>query len=177
MNKTIVFGGGCFWCTEAVLKMVRGVTDIKPGYAGGHIPNPTYEQVCKKNTGHAEVVRVSYDPNVISLEHLTGIFFLSHDPTTKDRQGNDVGPQYRSVIYYSDDKEKSILDGVINDLKKNEVFSAPLLTEVEKLKVFYPAESYHLDYYANNPANSYCALVITPKVQKFKQKFSDFLKK
>lgn len=166
--KRIYFGGGCFWCTEAVFKMLKGVSKVLPGYMGGTVPNPTYDQVCGGKTGHAEVVLVEYDPNVIKLEDLLTVFFASHDPTTKDRQGNDVGTQYRSVIFYEDQKE--IIEKFIKDL------GIPAVTELEPVTTFYEAENYHHDYFAQNPGNPYCQVIINPKLEKVQEKFANLLK-
>ena len=166
--KKIYFGGGCFWCTEAVFKMLRGVSKVLPGYMGGTVANPTYEQVCGGKTGHAEVVLVEYDPNIIKLEDLLTVFFASHDPTTKDRQGNDVGTQYRSVIFYEDQKE--VIEKFVSEL------GIPAVTELEPITVFYEAENYHKDYYANNKGNPYCQVIINPKLEKVQEKYGDLLK-
>lgn len=167
MSK-IYFGGGCFWCTEAVFKMLKGVSKVLPGYMGGSVPNPTYEQVCGGMTGHAEVVLVEYDPAVIKIEDLLTVFFGSHDPTTKNRQGNDVGTQYRSVIFYEDQKE--VIEKFIKDL------SIPAVTELEPATTFYEAENYHHDYFAQNPGNPYCQVIINPKLEKVQKKFANLLK-
>lgn len=166
--KKIYFGGGCFWCTEAVFKMLKGVSKVLPGYMGGTVPNPTYEQVCGGKTGHAEVVLVEYDPNVIKIEDLLTVFFASHDPTTKDRQGNDVGTQYRSVIFYEDQKET--IEKFIKDL------GIPAVTELEPATTFYEAENYHHDYFATHPGNPYCEIIINPKLEKVQEKFANLLK-
>lgn len=166
--KKIYFGGGCFWCTEAVFKMLKGVSKVLPGYMGGTVPNPTYEQVCGGKTGHAEVVLVEYDPNIIKLEDLLTVFFASHDPTTKDRQGNDVGTQYRSVIFYEDQKE--IIEKFVKDL------DIPAVTELQPAVTFYEAENYHHDYFATHPGNPYCEVIINPKLEKVQNKFASLLK-
>jgi peptide-methionine (S)-S-oxide reductase len=168
-DKTIVFGGGCFWCTEAVFKLFNGVTKTEPGYAGGNTKDPTYEQVCRGNTGHAEVLMIHYDPKAIKLEKLLEVFFKMHDPTTKDRQGADVGSQYRSIILYSGEEQKKTIEAFIQKVQKE--FDKPIRTEVVKLEKFYPAEGYHKDYYQNNPIQPYCAIVIGPKISKIKKEF------
>ncbi len=171
----IVFGGGCFWCTEAVFKLINGVLRTTPGYAGGTVENPTYEEVCSGSTGHAETLLVEYDPGIVKLETLLDIFFDMHDPTSTNRQGNDIGNQYRSIILYTSDAQKKIIEEKINEIKGN--FSKPIVTEVKKLEKFYEAEDYHKDYYAKNPINPYCAIVIGPKIHKIKKKYSEFLRK
>ncbi len=173
---TAVFGGGCFWCTEAVFKMLRGVSSVGPGYAGGSVPDPTYEQVCAGNTGHAEVIRIEYDPAVIRYEDLLTVFFATHDPTTPNRQGNDVGPQYRSIVLYADDAQKKAAETYIAELEGSSPGGAPIVTEVRPLAAFYPAEGYHEDYYARNKEQPYCQVVITPKIAKAKKRFAQLLK-
>lgn len=168
-TETIVFGGGCFWCTEAVFAMFKGVLKTMPGYAGGKTSNPTYEQVCNGDTGHAEVLRVDYNPDEASLEKLLDIFFDMHDPTTLDRQAADFGTQYRSIILYSTEEQKMEIDRVIKRIQKG--LEKPIVTEVKKLDKFYPAESYHKDYYDKNRINPYCTFVIRPKVEKIKKKY------
>ncbi len=167
--KSIVLGGGCFWCSEAIFNMFDGIVKTTPGYAGGTTPNPTYEQVCSGNTGHAEVIKVEYDPNVASLEKLLEIFFAAHDPTSVNRQGADVGSQYRSIILYTDEKNKRVIETCIKKISCN--FKKPIATEVKKLDVFYPSEDYHKDYYKRNPLQPYCMLVIRPKAAKIKKEF------
>lgn len=174
--QTATFGGGCFWCTEAVFLELRGVNHVESGYAGGHVANPTYEQVCTKTTGHAEVIQISFDPAQISYEDLLEIFFQTHDPTTKDQQGNDVGPQYRSAVFYHDDQQKAAAESFIAKLNESGAFPAPIVTEVTEINHYYPAENYHQDYLANNPGNPYCAMVVRPKVDKFRKQFGDKLK-
>lgn len=166
--KTAVFGGGCFWCTEAIYDRVDGVTRADSGFAGGEKPNPTYKEVVSGNTGHAEVIQVTYDPNKVSYAKLLDIFFETHDPTTLNRQGNDVGTQYRSIVLYQNDEEKAAAEAAIK--KFGGVYRDPIVTEIKKLETFYPAENYHQDYFANNPGQPYCALVIAPKVKKFEAK-------
>ncbi|MSU74993.1 MAG: peptide-methionine (S)-S-oxide reductase [Candidatus Magasanikbacteria bacterium] len=183
-TQSIVLGSGCFWCTEAVFstlggsasggKKIRGVISVVPGYAGGTIPNPTYESVCGSATGHAEVVRVEFDPAIISLEEILTVFFGSHDPTTLNRQGNDMGTQYRSTILCSNDEQKIAAEKYIAELQKDGVNA---VTTVEPLTKFYEAEEYHHNYFARNPDQAYCAAVINPKLAKIKQKLSVLLKK
>jgi methionine-S-sulfoxide reductase len=175
-NKTIVLGGGCFWCVEAVFNMTEGVISATSGYAGGHTKNPTYEAVCSGTTGHAEVVEVVYDPNKITLKTILDIFFTVHDPTTLNRQGNDVGTQYRSVIYYNDLSDKEIIDEVISELNYDNYLKNNVVTEVKPLSVFYKAEVNHQDYYERNQFAPYCSYVIKPKVRKFKKKFKHISK-
>lgn len=170
LSETIVFGGGCFWCTEAVFEMFNGVLKVTPGYAGGHTKNPTYEDVCNGDTGHAEVLQVEYDPKVAPLDKLLEVFFKMHDPTTPDRQGADVGSQYRSVIFYNSEEQKEIVIKYIDELQKG--IDARIVTEVKKLDAFYPAEEYHKDYYKRNPLQPYCMFVIRPKVKKIKKEFN-----
>jgi len=165
------FGGGCFWCMEAVFENVKGVEDVVSGYAGGHIDNPTYEAVCSGSTGHAEVVRITYDPNVVSYKELLDIFWKIHDPTTLNRQGADVGTQYRSVIFYHNDGQKRIAEASRQEVQKH--FSAPIVTQIVPLTKFWPAEAYHQDYFRNNPRQGYCRAVIAPKVKKFKHYFKE----
>jgi peptide-methionine (S)-S-oxide reductase len=157
-------GGGCFWCIEAIFAQQAGVESVVSGYTGGHDPKPTYHSVCSGSTGHAEVIQVSFNPSVISYENLLDLFWRSHDPTTLNRQGNDVGTQYRSAIYYHDEIQKEVAE---NSLEKvQQYFNEPIVTEIAPLKSFFPAEGYHQDYYANNPNQGYCAYVIRPKLQK-----------
>lgn len=161
------FGGGCFWCTEAIFQQLAGVNTVLPGYMGGHKENPTYEEVCTGETGHAEVVQIDYNPNKISYKNLLGVFFKTHDPTTLNRQGNDIGTQYRSAVFYHDAEQKFEAETFINKLTEENVFDSPIVTEVVKAQTFYEAEDYHHDYFYNNPENAYCAAVIQPKLQKF----------
>jgi len=169
-------GGGCFWCTEALMKMLRGVKEVIPGYAGGHIPHPSYEAVCTGTTGHAEVVLVRFDPQILSYRDLIEYFFLTHDPTTPNRQGNDIGPQYRSVIFYFNDIQKQTAYAVKTELTAKKVFDKPIVTAIEPYKNFYPAEDYHRDYYARNPTKPYCTYVISPKLQKAREKFRHLMR-
>src|SRR3989344_1610299 len=175
-RETIVVGGGCFWCTEAVFKMLKGVQSVEPGYAGGEIENPTYEQVSAGNTGHAEVTKVEYDPHEIAFEELLQVFFGSHDPTTLNQQGNDVGPQYRSAIFYTTERQKEKAGHYIMVMNKS-LGVKKIVTEVAPLKKFYPAEDYHKNYFENNRSAGYCQLVIEPKVEKVGEKFGNLLKK
>ncbi len=174
-RETAILGGGCFWCLDAALRGVRGVHRVESGYAGGHVEHPTYEQVCGGTTGHAEVVRVEFDPDELPYRELLQLFFTLHDPTTKDRQGNDVGPQYRSIVLALDDGQERIARDEMADLQRQDLWGAPIVTEVERATVFWPAEPYHQDYFANNPDNAYCAAVIAPKVAKFRARFADRL--
>ena len=170
------FGGGCFWCTEAVYAEIRGVKSVTSGYTGGRIPNPNYKQVCSGLTGHAEAVEIEYDPAVVPYEKLLEIFFATHDPTTLNRQGADVGTQYRSAIFYHDDTQREIAKNVIEKLNESKVFPSPIVTTLEKAKVFYAAESYHQDYFANNGYQPYCQAVVAPKVAKVRKVFKELLK-
>ncbi len=175
MTKKIVLGGGCFWCTEAVFKMIKGIISIMPGYAGGTVAQPTYEAVCNGTTGHAEVVRIEYDPSIISFNDILTIFFASHNPTTMNRQGHDVGTQYRSIILYSSEEEKVEAEKFITELNNSAELGDPIVTEVKPLETFYEAEEYHRDYYAKHPEQAYCQAVINPKLAKVKEKFGKFL--
>jgi peptide-methionine (S)-S-oxide reductase len=175
-TATATFGGGCFWCTEAVFKDLRGVERIQSGYAGGHVDNPTYEQVCSARTGHAEVVQITYDPQTVSLQELLEVFFTTHDPTTKDRQGNDVGPQYRSVVFFHDEEQERIAREVIRSFEERRVWDRPIVTELAPFTKFHPAEAYHDDYFARNPRQPYCQVVIAPKVAKFRKQYTDKLR-
>lgn len=167
---TATLGGGCFWCLEAVYERVDGVHTVTSGYAGGHVTDPSYRQVCAGTTGHAEVVQLEFDPAVISYRDLLEIFFTIHDPTTKNRQGADVGPQYRSIILYHDDEQRATAEALIDEFEADDVFGDPIVTEVEPLDTFYRAEEKHQDYYANNPGQPYCQAVIAPKVNKLRKK-------
>jgi peptide-methionine (S)-S-oxide reductase len=170
------FGGGCFWCTEAVYAEIRGVKSVTSGYTGGRIPNPNYKQVCSGLTGHAEGVEIQYDPTIVPFEKLLEIFFATHDPTTLNRQGPDVGTQYRSAIFYHDSEQKKIAENVIAKLNEANVFSSPIVTTLERAGVFYPAEDYHQDYFANNGSQPYCQAVVAPKVVKVRKAFKELLK-
>ncbi len=174
-HEVVVFGGGCFWCTEAIFKMLKGVYKVDPGYSGGKIINPTYEQVCGGNTGHAECTRVEFDPRQIDYKDLLTVFFGSHDPTTLNRQGADIGEQYRSVIFYTSEDQKKITLDFIKELNESSEFGKPIVTEVLPLKEFYIAESYHKDYFERNSEQAYCQIVINPKLEKVVKKFGDLL--
>lgn len=173
----ITFGAGCFWCTEAVFLNVKGVEKVVSGYAGGKIKNPSYREICTGTTGHAEVTQITYDPAIVSYEDMLEIFWNTHDPTTLNRQGADVGTQYRSVIFYNTEKEKEIAEAYKSQLDKSGIFKNAIVTEISPLPVFYPAEDYHQNYYALNTNQSYCQYVIRPKVDKFRKQFADKLKK
>ncbi|SRR6056297_249151 len=174
--RTTTLGGGCFWCLDAVYRSVEGVHEVVSGYAGGHVPNPTYQQVCGAGTGHAEVVRIAFDPEVVSFRDLLNVFFSIHDPTTKDRQGADVGPQYRSIVLAEDEEQERVAREVIGELEREDVFGAPIVTEVERLERFWPGEPYHQNFFANNPGQGYCNVVIAPKVAKFRERHAELLK-
>lgn len=171
-----IFAGGCFWCTEAVMKDVRGVQQIENGYIGGTVPNPTYRQVCNGDTGHAEAVRITFDPAQVSYRDLLSLFFATHDPTTLNRQGADTGTQYRSAVFPLTPTQEQTVREVITDLTTQNVFGQPIVTTTEPASTFYPAEDYHQDYYANNPNQGYCMAVIAPKVAKMRQHYADMLK-
>ncbi len=173
--ERVVFGGGCFWCTEAVFKMLKGVTEVTSGYSGGQKENPTYEEVCSGNFGYVEVVSIYFDPAVIKFEDLLTVFFASHNPTEKNRQGGDVGIQYASVVFYTTEEQKNATIDFINNLNKTE-FGDKIVTEVKPLVNFYDAENYHKDYYQRNQEAPYCQLVINPKLEKVQKRFSDLLK-
>ncbi len=175
-REVATLAGGCFWCLEAVFDELRGVENVDSGYAGGARPNPTYQQVCTGTTGHAEVVQITYDTEVISFRDLLDAFFTIHDPTTLNRQGPDVGTQYRSAIFYHDEGQKALAEEVIAELNGADLWDAPIVTEVKPLEVFYPAEEYHRDYFRRNPDQGYCAVVIAPKVAKARSKFLKKLK-
>jgi peptide-methionine (S)-S-oxide reductase len=176
-TQTAVLGGGCFWCLEAVFEGLRGVQSVESGYAGGRRANPSYEQVCDGDTGHAEVVRISFDPGVVSFRDLLRVFFAIHDPTTKDRQGNDVGTQYRSVIFCQTPEQRSDAEAVIAELTKAGLWPGKIVTEVADAAPFYPAEGYHQRYFERNAAQPYCQFVVAPKVAKFRKEFVDRLKR
>jgi len=176
-REVATLGGGCFWCLEAVYKDLRGVESVVSGYAGGHVDDPTYEQVCGGRTGHAEVVQITFDPAVVTFRDLLDVFFTIHDPTTKDRQGADVGPQYRSIILHHSPEQKAAAEAAIADLNEKGVWCDPIVTEIVPLETFYPAEAYHQDYFEQNPRQRYCQIVIAPKVAKFRKEFLVKLKR
>lgn len=171
--ETATLGGGCFWCTEAVFQELRGVTKVESGYTGGSVPNPTYEQICEGTTGHAEVVRLEFDPEVVSYREILEIFFTIHDPTTLNRQGNDVGTQYRSVIYYHSPEQQETAKQVIACMAS--VWDAPIVTELSPAQTYYKAEDYHQNYFRQHPLQGYCAFVVAPKVAKFRKTYADRL--
>lgn len=170
--ETSTLGGGCFWCVEASLERLRGVQSVISGYAGGNVEEPSYEAVCTGETGHAEVVRVEFDPSVLAFDELLAAFFTIHDPTTKDRQGPDIGSQYRSVIFYETEKQREVAESMIEDLESDGGYDDPIVTEVEPLEAFWEAETYHQDFYEKNPEQAYCSAYIPPKIEKLKEKFA-----
>ncbi len=174
--ESIVLGGGCFWCTETIFKQLRGVVAVAPGYAGGARPDPSYEQVCSGATGHAEVIKVDYDSEQISVDDLLSVFFSVHDPTTLNRQGHDIGTQYRSVIFFNTSKQEDAAKAKVAELTQESTFPDPIVTEIKPLEKFYEAEDYHHDYFAKNPDQTYCQLVINPKLKKFKDKWKSLMK-
>lgn len=171
-REIAVLGGGCFWCLEAVYNELEGVLSVESGYMGGHVPNPTYQQVCTGRTGHAEVVRMEFDPAAVSFREILEVFFAIHDPTTLNRQGNDVGTQYRSAIFYHSPEQESTARALIAELERERIWDAPIVTEVVPASVFYPAEGYHQRYYENHPFQPYCRFVIAPKLEKFRTLFA-----
>jgi peptide-methionine (S)-S-oxide reductase len=175
-REVATLAGGCFWCLEAVFKDLRGVEKVESGYSGGGLPNPTYYQVCEGTTGHAEVIQITFDPEVVSFKELLQVFFTIHDPTTLNRQGADVGTQYRSAIFYHSPEQKAIAEGTIEELNAAEIWDAPIVTEVSPLTEFYKAEDYHQQYYDQNPNQPYCRAVIAPKVAKFRKQYLEKLK-
>jgi peptide-methionine (S)-S-oxide reductase len=175
--ETATLAAGCFWCIEAVFDDLKGVENVVSGYSGGHTENPTYREVCDETTGHAEVAQIKFDPKVISFKDLLRVFFSVHDPTTLNRQGNDVGTQYRSAIFYYNDEQKRDAEEVIKEITDEGIYDNPIVTEVTPLEKFWPAENYHQEYFANNPNQPYCTAVVAPKVRKFRAKFADLLKK
>jgi peptide-methionine (S)-S-oxide reductase len=174
--ETATFGSGCFWCTEAIFERVKGVTLVVSGYAGGKVDNPSYEEVCTGKTGHAEVIQIKFDSAIVSYDELLEIFWKTHDPTTLNRQGADVGTQYRSVIFYHNDEQREKAESYKTELNKAKIWEHPIVTEISPLKNFYSAEKYHQDYYEQNPNQGYCSFVITPKIEKFEKVFKDKLK-
>ncbi|MBZ5855796.1 peptide-methionine (S)-S-oxide reductase MsrA [Flavihumibacter profundi] len=176
-TDTATLGSGCFWCTEAVFQQLNGVLKVSSGYSGGHVANPTYEQVCEKNTGHAEVTQIIFDPSVITFDELLEVFWQTHDPTTLNRQGNDAGPQYRSVVFYHNETQKQKATYYKEQLDKSGAWKSPIVTEISPFKNFYEAEDYHQNYYVNNGTQPYCYYVIRPKMEKFEKVFKDKLKK
>lgn len=182
-NKTMnndlaiaTFGNGCFWCTEAIFQQLNGVETVLPGYTGGEVKNPTYKAICTGTTGHAEAIQITYDPKVITYREILDVFFYTHDPTTLNRQGNDVGTQYRSAIFYHDEQQKMDAEKMISQLTSEKVYDDPIVTEITALDIFYVAEDYHIDYYNNNKNQGYCRAVINPKLDKFVKKYGSKLK-
>ena len=176
-SEVAVLGGGCFWCLEAVYQQMDGVLSVESGYMGGQAPNPTYQQVCGGRTGYVEVVQVTFDPDVTPYREILEVFFAFHDPTTRDRQGNDVGTQYRSVIFYTSPEQQQTAEKLIGELNADHVWSDPIVTDVRSASEFYRAEDYHQNYFRNNPDQPYCAFVVAPKAQKFREKFKHKLKR
>ena len=175
--ETAYFGEGCFWCTEAFFQRIDGVISVRSGYGGGHVDNPTYEEVCEKSTGHAEITKIEFDPSKVSYDELLEVFWKTHDPTTLNRQGNDAGPQYRSVIFYLNNEQKLKAEHYKAELDKSHAFAHPIVTAIEPFKNYYPAEKYHENYYNDHPDQGYCSFVIRPKVEKFEKIFKHKLKK
>jgi len=174
--ETVILGAGCFWCTEAIFEQLEGVKNVTSGYSGGKIPDPTYREVTSGLTGHAEVIRIEYDPDVIPFARLLEIFFMTHDPTTLNRQGADVGTQYRSAVFYFTEEQKRIASEVKSMLEKEKIWSDPIVTEITAYSNFYKAESYHHEYYRNNPSQGYCRMVIAPKLEKFEKLFRGYIR-
>jgi peptide-methionine (S)-S-oxide reductase len=174
--EVATLGGGCFWCTEAVFTELKGVEKVESGYSGGKIPEPSYEQVCSGDTEHAEVVQVTYDPKVISYDDLLRIFFTVHDPTTRNRQGADVGTQYRSVVFYHTQQQKEAVERIIKEIEESKIWGKPIVTQVVPFTTFFKAEDYHQEYFKQNPYQGYCTVVIAPKVAKFRKKYAELLK-
>lgn len=176
--KLATFGGGCFWCTEAIYQLTEGITVVEAGYSGGHVDDPTYQQVCGKKTGHAEVIRIQYNSKVISFKEILDIFWATHNPTTLNQQGNDIGPQYRSVIFYHNEEQKTIAEQSLKETDASSMYSDPIVTTIDPLINYFKAENYHQNYYNDNrEKNSYCTYVVKPKVEKYKKQFKDKLKK
>ncbi len=176
-EQIATLAGGCFWCLEAVYDELHGVDEVVSGYAGGHVPNPSYEAVCSESTGHAEVVQITFAPDVVSYKELLEVFFTIHDPTTLNRQGNDVGTQYRSAVYYHNDEQRLVAEEVIKEMTAEDVWGDPIVTEITALDTFYEAEEYHQNYFKKHPFQPYCMVVVKPKVSKFRKKFVSKLKK
>ncbi len=176
-RERVTVAGGCFWCTEAVFSELRGVEQVVVGYAGGRVPNPTYEQVCTGRTGHAEAIDIAFDPNELGLRDLLRVFFTTHDPTTRDRQGNDVGSQYRSALFYRTPEQKAAMETVLHEIEAAGVWNRPIVTEIVRFSTFYPAEAYHRQYFRRNPEKAYCQLVIAPKVAKLRHQYADRLRR
>lgn len=174
--ESITLGGGCFWCVETIYNMLNGVESAVSGYSGGHTNNPTYKEICTGTTNHAEVVRVTFDPNTVSVSEILEVFFSAHNPTTLNRQGDDIGTQYRSIIFYENEHQEEISREIIEKLTSENIYSEPIVTQIEKFTKFYPAEDYHQGYYSENQQQPYCSMVVTPKVEKFKKVFKDRLK-
>lgn len=174
-RQIATLAGGCFWCLEAIYDRVKGVTSVESGYSGGHVPNPSYQAVCLGTTGHAEVVQITFDPDIITYKDILNIFFTIHDPTTLNRQGADVGTQYRSAIFYHGEEQRKVAEEVIKEISEANIWNDPLVTEVAPFEVFYVAEDYHQEYYARNPNQAYCRAVIEPKVVKFRQRYAEML--
>lgn len=176
-TETVTLGAGCFWCVEAIFSRVNGVVKVESGYSGGHVVNPSYQEVCTGSTGHAEVVQVTFNPDIIPFAQILEIYFKTHDPTTLNRQGADIGTQYRSVIFYHTEEQKATAIEIKNQLDAAGIWSSPIVTDIEPYKNFYKAENYHQNYYEGNKNQAYCRMVITPKLEKFEKVFSDYLKK
>lgn len=176
VREVAILANGCFWCTEAVFLKLKGVISVKPGYTGGKVDNPNYEQVSSGNTGHAEAIKIEFDPTVISFDDLLAVFFHTHDPTTLNRQGNDIGTQYRSAIFYTDEIQKEKAENLIKELNESKAYDKPVVTEVTKFEKFFEAEDYHVNYYENHSQESYCQLVIAPKLDKLEKRFTSLLK-
>jgi peptide-methionine (S)-S-oxide reductase len=177
MTDIATLAGGCFWCTEAVFSELRGVQSVQPGYSGGTLENPTYEEVCTDSTGHAEAVQITFDPMIISYRDLLQVFFSTHDPSTLNRQGNDVGTQYRSAIFYHNKEQKRVAEEVMKQITEAKIWDGPIVTELVPFKAFYPAEDYHKDYFKKNPSQGYCRVVIAPKIAKFRKHYESMLKR
>ncbi len=174
--EKVTLGGGCFWCTEAVYLELKGVTDVKSGYSGGNTKNPTYEQVCRETTGHAEVIQITFDPKIVTFTKILEVFFMTHNPTTLNQQGNEVGTQYRSAIFHHSEKQKEVAEKVIQLFNEEKVYDNPIVSEVTEFDKFYAAEDYHVNYFARNKNQGYCQFVVAPKVEKFRKIFKDRLK-